>query len=630
MLPPVAALSDTALSQFNQPQYLPTSSRVQIGHPRGDAATGPLASPAAFATDRRDVLSLSGQLQLAQGLSSVAEAVGSVLKLTRHEGETLTDYADRLAETIAALPPAERVALQRVLMQLIKGVTLRLLVDILKNPFGPEATRLSLQLETEAATERDPVTKLVVTSYRQNDGSGAAMGPQNRPALAVGAAAMAAAALPQLAGQTPAETAAQPQGTMATGASHAPGTGPTDPSSEQDAPAQVFTTKGGQPGTLATALETPPSHPLETAGPEFGTLPALQGGPAESRGLTGGHVSQAHASAHPEAGSQVEPRASAPGRADPSAARTADQAQPARDEVTYDGPALARQGSQRLQAATLAAVMRSEQASVGGSRAATSAPLLALAARQAAAETAAPQASDRYAAIFAGDSFGDEFSFIGDTPAPAASASTSPARSAPAGPVPPASLPAEAAVPVAGAFAAPSGAMAGAVAADERAAAGLAAAEAETQAANGEMAGMPSSAEASRAAGVTAEQATHPQDGPSFVAGRTMSATAFVPPFVPYPVSSPAADGRGDLVRAVEAVDEDGRSGRRKHGRDQGAEDEAADEERSDDELSASDAQAAPEAAEADADARNLPPTAHLAGDRHGEAQDFYQRLAAW
>jgi hypothetical protein len=99
---------------------------------------------------------------------------------------------------------------------------------------------------------------------------------------------------------------------------------------------------------------------------------------------------------------------------------------------------------------------------------------------------------------------------------------------------------------------------------------------------------------------------------------------------VPYPVSALATQGSGDLVRPVEAVDEDDRSGRRRHGRGQGGEDEAGSEEQSDDEFSASDAAEAEAEMSADTETGKTAPTAHLAADRHGEAQDFYQRLAAW
>ncbi|WP_165216266.1 hypothetical protein [Affinirhizobium pseudoryzae] len=635
MLPPVVALSDTALSQFNQSPYLPTPSRVQIGQPRGDAASGPLTSPAAFDSDRRDVLSLSGQLQLAQGLSSVAEAVGSVLKLARHEGETLNDYADRLAETIAALPPAERVALQRVLMQLFKGVTLRLLVDILKNPFGPEATRLSLQLETDAAAERDPVTKLVVTSYRQNDGSGGLIGPPNRPFLATNGGTPPAALAPKAAQAVPPGLTAPSQSPgLLPAAHHSDGTAALF---DAEASPQALTAKPGQPGAVALVAGSSQAYQQQAAALEFVAMPgAQQQISGEIRGQNSGGPSvpvvpvraggvENHLTAMPMPKAEV----AEPARADRTAARTLEPLPSARDDVTYDGPALARQGSQRVPAAA------------GSLRTATNtAVLLPSAGKPAAAmmEPVAARTIDRYASIFAGDSFADEFSFGLKATAQASPASVaSPAATASSNPAQPASSALNAVLPggVAPQGVPNEGANSTVLDAQMRAAGTSVSVQAE---ATGAVAiGNPSPEAAVQAPGVMAEQAVHRPDGllPPAAMHTTM-ATAFVPAFVPYPIASPAAKDSGDLVRAVEAVNEDGRSGRRRQGRgredqaNENGQEEAGDEGRADDELSAADiAQTHPDRTTA-ASNRNQAPTAHLSGDRQGEAQDFYQRLAAW
>ncbi|MGE6739576.1 hypothetical protein ACQKGC_04805 [Allorhizobium pseudoryzae] len=636
MLPPVVALSDTALSQFNQSPYLPTPSRVQIGQPRGDAASGPLTSPAAFDSDRRDVLSLSGQLQLAQGLSSVAEAVGSVLKLARHEGETLNDYADRLAETIAALPPAERVALQRVLMQLFKGVTLRLLVDILKNPFGPEATRLSLQLETDAAAERDPVTKLVVTSYRQNDGSGGLIGPPNRPFLATNGGTPPAALAPKAAQAVPPGLTAPSQSPgLLPAAPHSDGTAALF---EAEASPQTLTAKPGQPGAVALVAGSSQASQQLAAAAEFVAMPgAQQQISGEIRGQNSGGPSapvlpvraegmENNLAAMPMRQAEV----TEPARADRTAARTPEPLPPARDDVTYDGPALARQGSQRV-----------PSAAAGSLRTATNtAVLLPSAGKPAVAmmEPVAARTIDRYASIFAGDSFADEFSFGLKATAQASPASVaSPAAMASSNPAQPASSALNAVLPggVAPQGVPNEGANATVLDAQMRAASTPVSVQAE---ATGAVAiGHLSSEAAVQAADVMAEQAVHRPNGllPPAAMHTTM-ATAFVPAFVPYPIASPAAKDSGDLVRAVEAVNENGRSGRRRQGRgredqaNQNGQEEAGDEGRADDELSSADiAQTQPDRTTA-ASNRNQAPTAHLSGDRQGEAQDFYQRLAAW
>jgi hypothetical protein len=183
MLPPVAALSDAFLGSFSQSNHTPLDPRVQIGASLHTAPAQATATTAQFAGDRLSIMSLSGQLQLAQGLSVVAETLGTILKVERHDGETLSDYAERLGEVMSGLSPSERISLQKALNQFMKGVTLRMLTEILKNPVGPEATRLALQLETDAYLVREPLAKKVVTSYRQNGGLDLPLPPQPKPAI---------------------------------------------------------------------------------------------------------------------------------------------------------------------------------------------------------------------------------------------------------------------------------------------------------------------------------------------------------------------------------------------------------------------------------------------------------------
>jgi hypothetical protein len=88
--------------------------------------------------------------------------------MPRGENEALVDYATRLSEAVRALNPGERMAIERLLNQIVKGVTLRLLAEILNNPAGPDAARLAAYIEAASAGERDLAAKAVVSSYRQN------------------------------------------------------------------------------------------------------------------------------------------------------------------------------------------------------------------------------------------------------------------------------------------------------------------------------------------------------------------------------------------------------------------------------------------------------------------------------
>lgn len=182
MLTPVAASSDTSFSPYGQPGIALSPQRVEVLLSSTGLNPRNSHEPSVSSGGRLDMLSLSGQLQLAQGLS-VVETIGALLSVSRNQGEPLADYADRIADVISKLSPTERLSLQRALNQLMQGFTLRLLTEILKNPVGPDATRLALKLEAAAYLERDPVARQVVTSYRQNAGAEARPPATGRPAV---------------------------------------------------------------------------------------------------------------------------------------------------------------------------------------------------------------------------------------------------------------------------------------------------------------------------------------------------------------------------------------------------------------------------------------------------------------
>lgn len=177
MLPPLGAVLSASVDYQTAAR---TAVPAQIA--LGTAGSNPsLPLPTNLLSGGRiDILSLSGQLQLAQGLSIFAEAVGGYLKISRREGESLVDYAHRLAEALKSLTVSQRAVLEQSLAQLVRGITLRMLTDILNNPLGAEASRLNAYLETAQLTGRDPAARAVVSSYRQN----AAADPVTAPATA--------------------------------------------------------------------------------------------------------------------------------------------------------------------------------------------------------------------------------------------------------------------------------------------------------------------------------------------------------------------------------------------------------------------------------------------------------------
>ncbi|MFB9953085.1 hypothetical protein ACFFP0_29975 [Rhizobium puerariae] len=192
MLPPVrATLSSFVDYQAQSPQPV-LRQRIDVAsNPASAETTGSMP----LSGGRLDILSLSAQLQLAHGFSIFAETVGKLIRLPRREGEALLDYAQRLMEAVKAMSPAQQAALERALNQLVKGISLRLLTEILNNPAGPDAARFAVRMETAQLLDRDLAARAVVSSYRQNAGADPAIIPPPRPANA-GAAPSSQAAQP--------------------------------------------------------------------------------------------------------------------------------------------------------------------------------------------------------------------------------------------------------------------------------------------------------------------------------------------------------------------------------------------------------------------------------------------------
>ena len=164
MLPPVrAALSSTADYQ-SQAQAATSRARVDVA----SSAQSQSGNDATLSGARLDAASLSGQLKLAQGSSILAETIGKLLKTPRRENEALLDYTTRLFEAVQALKPQEVANVERLLNQIVKGISLRLMAEILREPSGPTAARLAAHIEAANIAQRDLAANTVVSFYRQN------------------------------------------------------------------------------------------------------------------------------------------------------------------------------------------------------------------------------------------------------------------------------------------------------------------------------------------------------------------------------------------------------------------------------------------------------------------------------
>lgn len=368
MLPPVrAALSSSV--DYHAPSQQPVQ-RQRIDVANNSANAQPAVS-APLSGGRLDILSLSAQLQLAQGFSIFAETIGKLIKLPRREGEALLDYAQRISEAVKAMNPAERAALERILNQLVKGVTLRLLAEILNNPAGPDAARFAMRMEAAQLLDRDLAAKAVVSSYRQN--AGAEQPPAPLPQQTVPAQVPTEPAAPaSIAGERPWVEQDEASGTPV--AANAPDADVLQ-SSDADSP-EVQPQSATEPGAEAAELQDGlAAFATET---EERLLAAADGDNLlihTGTGHTGPGTEQEIPPGLPEGDvpdlatppREEEPAVSAnrrqPEGSEPNAKPESSDGRRGSAPVFYDGPALARLSQRDLRQPTTADTPRTDRTS---------------------------------------------------------------------------------------------------------------------------------------------------------------------------------------------------------------------------------------------------------------------------
>lgn len=353
MLPPVRTSSFVDYQAPSQQPML--RQRIDVAN---TVANSSLIGSSPMSAGRLDVLSLSAQLQLAQGFSVFAETIGRLIKVPRREGETLADYAQRLSEAVKAMNPSEKAALERTLNQLVKGISIRLLTEILNNPAGPEAARVAMQLETAQLLDRDLAAKAVVSSYRQNAGAEQATQPAN---TAPSASGQAAATVPTA--DAEAQTAQPGEDAAIDGAL------PEEIVAEataQEAEAPPSTTVSGAPrDTAALSAQTEASAAFAD---EAALQASAEADPAASASAQ--EAAELAESETPElAGARTEDTAESPSATRPDEGRQAANAaagdRRTSQPVFYDAPALARLSQRGLEQQGGARALNAEKQPAG-------------------------------------------------------------------------------------------------------------------------------------------------------------------------------------------------------------------------------------------------------------------------
>ncbi|OCJ14021.1 hypothetical protein A6U87_26345 [Rhizobium sp. AC44/96] len=169
MLTPVRAASNASFSAQGQSASLNADSLVRAATaiaPVQQVETTDLNSAIA---GKLSILLLAVRERMVEALLDALKTTADALVVPRDDAETNLVFASRLAEAIQKLPASKIAQIERQLVAQGHDIPVRLLVEALKNPSGPEAARVVAYLETMRYKDRDLVARAVNRSYGQND-----------------------------------------------------------------------------------------------------------------------------------------------------------------------------------------------------------------------------------------------------------------------------------------------------------------------------------------------------------------------------------------------------------------------------------------------------------------------------
>lgn len=169
MLSPIRSASNASLSSQGQ-----TAAIVAGGIGRSVVAPTPVnaveaAHLNAAIAGKLNILLIAARQRMIEALLDIINATGRTIALQRGKGESDQAFATRVADAIRRMPDAEIDAVERQLSDDGHSLPLRMIAAALKDPTGPEATRVIAYLEIVSYKDRDLAARAVVRSYRQND-----------------------------------------------------------------------------------------------------------------------------------------------------------------------------------------------------------------------------------------------------------------------------------------------------------------------------------------------------------------------------------------------------------------------------------------------------------------------------
>lgn len=256
---------------------------------RQDIAPAPTTPVTAQPTERPQapnlasntgIRAVSGELQLSNNVSVLAETLGKLLNIARMDGEAAAAYVNRLAENMKTLTPDQKANLEKALGSILRGISLDILARALKSSAGPEAARLAVLFELTRSGPAAPQTKPSVPAYLQD------ILPESPDISPIRTTGSVSASTGKISAQMPEpdifiDAEAKPS---------QPGVKPSAPGQEADVDTATPATK---PMPVAVALNTIAKTPTNTSLVQADldvTTPLAQ--PTQASGKTGPTVSE--------------------------------------------------------------------------------------------------------------------------------------------------------------------------------------------------------------------------------------------------------------------------------------------------------------------------------------------------
>jgi hypothetical protein len=169
VLSPIRSASNASLSSQGQ-----TAAIVAGGLGRSVVAPTPVnaveaADLNAAIAGKLNILLIAARQRMIEALLDIINATGRTIALQRGEGESDQAFATRVADAIRRMPDAQIDAVERQLSDDGHSLPLKMIAAALRDPTGPEATRVITYVEMINYKDRDLAARAVVRSYRQND-----------------------------------------------------------------------------------------------------------------------------------------------------------------------------------------------------------------------------------------------------------------------------------------------------------------------------------------------------------------------------------------------------------------------------------------------------------------------------